>query len=462
LIQALVFGALGVFLLSSLAGWGVLNFRASQQALRREMAFDIAEAGTDYYRWHLAHAPEDYQDGQQGPGPYTHDFQDKNGNSIGKFVLDITPPEVGSTIVVVKSTGQLNVDANIRRSVRTELEKASWAKYAVVANADMRFGEGTEVFGPVHSNQGVRFDGLAHNVVSSAVEQYDDPDHSGPLEFGVHTHLYPQDPYPPLSVPSRPDVFEAGRQFPVPAVDFDGITMTLSEMQTESQEHGFYRANAGALGYHVVLKTDDTFDLYKVTSLFHAPPGCDNELDQEGWGTWSVANQQLLGNYPFPENGIMFFEDDVFVDGKINTARLTVVAAFLPDNPPFRKNIILNNDLLYTNYDGQDVLGLIAQGNINVGLVSDDNLRVDAALVAQQGRVGRYYYGSACSPYDVRQNIVLWGMLATNQRYGFAYTDDTGYQNRSLNYDGHLLYNPPPSFPLTSDQYITLSWEETD
>jgi hypothetical protein len=51
-------------------------------------------------------------------------------------------------------------------------------------------------------------------------------------------------------------------------------------------------------------------------------------------------------------------------------------------------------------------------------------------------------------------------MIATNQRYGFAYTDGTGYLIRNLNYDGSLLYGPPPSFPLTSDQYVTLTWEE--
>lgn len=464
LIQVLVFGAVGVFLIGSLAGWGVLNLRASKQTLNREKAIQIAEAGTDYYRWHLAHAPEDYQDGQGVPGPYTHNFQDKNGTNIGQFILDITPPIVGSTIVTVKSTGQINIDANTKRSITTQLTKASWAKYAVAANAAMRFGEGTEVFGPIHSNNGIRFDGLAHNVISSSVEQYYDPDHYGSPEFGVHTHVYPQDPYPPAPVPIRTDIFEAGRQFPVPTVDFDGITMDLAEMQIDAQdqENGFYRPAAGALGYHVVLKTNDTFDLYKVNNFATPPSGCEDVQDQDGWGTWSIGNQEILGNYAFPENGIMFFEDNVFVDGQIDTARLTIVAASLPDNPPNRKSIIINNDLFYTSYDGKDVIGLIAQKDINIGLMSDDNLRIDAALIAQNGRVGRYYYSSHCSPYHVRQSITLWGMIATNQRYGFAYTDNTGYQTRSLNYDGYLLYNPPSSFPLTSGQYLTLSWEETD
>ncbi len=84
---------------------------------------------------------------------------------------------------------------------------------------------------------------------------------------------------------------------------------------------------------------------------------------------------------------------------------------------------------------------------------------VDAALIAQNGRVGRHYYRAACAPYDRRQTLTLEGMIVSSQRYGFAYTDGTGYQVRNLNYDTNLLYEPPPSLPQTSNQYTTLSWK---
>ena len=466
LIQVIVVGSIAVYLLGAIVGWAALSIKASRQAFNREQAIQIAEAGIDYYRWHLAHSPIDFQDGVGAPGPYVHDFRDKDGNIIGAFSLDITPPPLGSTLVTVKSAGNTDAATSLSREIAVQFAKPSIAKYAVVANAAMRFGSGTEVFGPIHSNGGIRFDALAHNVVTSAVASYDDADHGGGNEFGVHTHVAPTDPLPPSPVPQRTDVFEIGRQFPVPVVDFAGITADLAEMKTDAQTNGFYRPSAGALGYHVVLRTDDTFGLYRVTSLVNPPSGCTNNANQSGWGTWSIQNQQLIGNYPFPANGIIFLEDDIFVDGQIDGGRLTIVAAFLPDNPPFRKNIIVNNDLIYTNYDGSDVLGLIAQGSVHIGLVSENDLQIDAALIAQNGRVGRYYYrppgggSQRCSPNHVRQTITLWGMIATNQRYGFAYTDGTGYQTRNLNYDGSLLYGPPPSFPLTSEQYVTLTWEE--
>ena len=113
------------------------------------------------------------------------------------------------------------------------------------------------------------------------------------------------------------------------------------------------------------------------------------------------------------------------------------------------------------------IIGSLAQKNINIGMVSEDDLRIDAALVAQNGRVGRFYYRPPfsqgiprCSPYHSRNVITSFGMIGSRNRYGFAYTDGTGYITRNLMYDGNLLYGPPPSFPLTSDQYSILSWEE--
>jgi len=467
LIHMLVLGFVAIIVLGALTNWATLSVRASKTALSREKALQISEAGIDYYRWHLAHNPVDFQDGTASSGPYIHEFKDKNGDVIGHFALDIVPPPLGSTVVVVKSAGGVVNEPQIEpREISVKFAKPSIAKYAVVANDAMRFGEGTEVFGPIHSNQGIRFDGVAHNLVTSALSKYNDPDHEGGDEFAVHTHVNPVDPLPPSAVPQRSDVFRGGRNFPVQAVDFQGITADLAQMKIDAQADGFYRGSSGARAYHVVLKVNDTFDLYRISTFTNTPSGCTNSANQTGWGTWSIQNEHFIGNYSFPNNGIIFLEDDVFVDGKIDGGRLNIVAAFLPDNPPFRKNIIVNKDLLYTNYDGTDVIGLIAQGNITVGMVSEDDLRIDGALIAQNGRIGRYYYrppgggSQRCFPYNERENITLWGMLGSNQRYGFAYTDGNGYQNRYLYYDGNLLYGPPPSFPLTSDEYITLTWEE--
>ncbi len=458
LILILVFSAISILLITGLANWSVTNLKLVRYKQASELAFQIAEAGVNYYRWHLAHAPQDYQDGTGQPGPYVHPFYDKDGNVIGQFSLEITPPPVGTTLVVITSTGSTIAYPEHKRVIKVKMAIPSLAKYAVVANADMRFGTGTEIFGPVHSNGGIRFDGLIHNLITSAKEKYDDPDHSGANEFGVHTHVSPVDPLPPAAVPSRPDVFAAGRQFPSPAVDFPGLSADLAQIKTDAQASGVYLANSGSLGYHIVLKTSDTFDLYLITQLYSPGWGCYSS--QDGWGTWSIRNETWQSNNPLPANGLIFVEDNVWVSGNLQTARLTIASARFPEKPNTNTSITVNNDILYTTYDGQETLALLAQKNINIGLYSEDDLQIDGALVAKNGRVGRYYYDSSCGANYLRQKITLNGMIASNQRYGFAYTDGTGYQIRNINYDTNLLYGPPPSFPLTSDQYELLSWEE--
>ncbi|MFN3301733.1 MAG: hypothetical protein ACK413_01745, partial [Patescibacteria group bacterium] len=413
LIIIIVLIFIGIILITGLLSWAVISQKVSQKNVLREKAFHIAEAGNEYYRWHLAHAPQDYQDGQNwccsNPpcswcGPYVHDYKDGKGKIIGQFILRIKPPPIGSTIVTVNSTGKVIGEPFIKRIIETKLAISSWAKYAVAANDKMRFGEGTTVYGEIHSNDGIRFDGVAYNVVKSAKTTYVDPD-DGQTEWAVHTHIPPRDPFPPNPLPNRPDIFKAGRQISVPAIDFASISGNLAEIKAKAQENGYYFPPSGYLGYHIVLKTNDVFDIYRVTSLMPYSSGC--RANQDGWGTWSIKNETLIppANRPFPNNGLIFVEDNLWIDGQINTARLTIASAKFPENPSTNTSITINNDLLYTNYDGQDVIGLIAQKNINVGLYSENDLQIDAALIAKNGRVGRYYYNSSCGSNYIREKI---------------------------------------------------------
>ncbi|MDO8492139.1 MAG: hypothetical protein Q7S34_00670 [bacterium] len=490
LVQILVFAGIAMLLITALIGWAATNVLASRQAFYREQAFQIAEAGIEYYRWHIAHAPNDYQDGTGVVGPYVHDFTDKEGNIIGTFTLDIVPPPIGSTVVVVRSKGVVNAYPSVYRRIEVKFAKPSFAKYAAVSNAGIGYGQGDEVFGPIHSNNFVKFFNgnprpVAHNLVTSALANYK----SGSTNYyGVFTLVSPADPTaqspstPPLPPPSRPDVFMAGRQFPVPVVDFAGITNDLSLLQTEAQTSGFYRGSSGANGYKIVLNTNNTFDIYTVNTLL-APPSaggqdkCVKDVTEpngeNNWGSWSidasVGATTLIGNFAIPADGILFFEDHVWVEGQINNTRVTIIAGTLPDNSATRKNIIVNNNLLYTNFDGQDAIGLIAQGDFLIGLASANNLTIDAAIIAQNGATFRYYYRppsggrNYCGPYHTRASLTTYGMFATYLQAYFLQVQphgNSGYLSQPATYDANLLYAPPPLFPLTSDQYQTLYWQE--
>jgi len=81
IIYVLVFGAVAICIITALAGWTAISLKNGRETFNREQSFQTAEAGIDYYRWHLAHAPVDYQDGTGVVGPYIHPMKDKNGNN---------------------------------------------------------------------------------------------------------------------------------------------------------------------------------------------------------------------------------------------------------------------------------------------------------------------------------------------------------------------------------------------
>ena len=481
--------ATGLFFLMLIGalGLGILQRKLNFLKVASNQALHVAEAGVSYYRWVLYHDNEEYCNKETcieapdyGPyGPYT--YTDSAGEEIdGYYELYITPPSLnGSTIVNIKSVGWIADRPNIKRAIEVQCGIPSWSSYSVLANSHMRFGEGTEVWGPIHSNAGIRFDGLAHNVISSSLLDYDDPDHEGENEFGVHTHVDPIDPLPdnnnpPENVPNRSDVFMAGRSFPIPTTSFDLLDNYVSETLDKAEENGLVLEKSKKKGYHIILNTNNTVDIYKVDEITSPCPICiESEciewfeavctewecIEYEYTETNGIVTQSsyMIG-VDIPDNGIIFVKDKVWVDGQINGSRVTILAFKKPITGNVT-DIIINNDIVYTNYDGTDIIGLIAQRNITVGFYSEDDLRIDAGLIAKGGRIGRDYFDSSCGLEYIRDAITVNGSLATKERYGFAYTDGTGYQTRNLIYDNNLTFLPPPHFPATGE-YTFISWEE--
>jgi hypothetical protein len=530
LIYIMIIASMAAIILAGLATFVVSRYKNGRYANNREQTFQIAEAGIFWYRWYLAHTIEGktplqkktFWEGGTARGvvtPYEEEVKDPEGNPIGKYSIQVTAPNPDSTIVIVEATGWTYQFPNQKRSVKVRFRQPAWCEYAVVADDAMRFGEGTEVFGPIHSNKGVRFDGVAHNIVSSLVPSYDDPDHCehydhngncdlNKNEFGVHTHVNAPPGHgtddafrsleaPPTSpVPDRPDVFEAGRELSAPEKSFIALIANFSLMKGQAGDGGLYlgqltatiQFNCGWVttgkgknkitvwtcdetsvpvkGYHIVLKNNHTMDVSMVlnydASSYQINP---NMVITYGGHNYTIVGELPVVNYPVPGNGIVFVENNAWVEGTVNGDHLTIAAADLSPNPVY-KDIYINHSILYTDKvgtdaNGPDILGLIAQNNISIGLYSDNNLEVDAALLAQKGRVGRNYYSWPTTPVDYvhRNSITVYGSIVTKQRYGFAWTDNTGYNTRNLYFDNNLVYWPPPYFP-TGDKYQVDLWEE--
>ena len=219
-VELLFLSAVIVTLIAGFVSLASSFLQLSVRAQNDEQAFAIAEAGANYYEWHLAYSPEDFEDGTGHGGSYVHDYYNKGGIKIGQFTLTITPPPSGSTIVTITSVGTVLADSSVKKSVRVRLGiPLSFAVYAWVLNSDVTFGTTAQVYGTIYSNAGINFDGIAHNLVESALTTYVNPDNNK-TEWAVDTDNAPADPQPPTALPtSTSNTFLAGRAVGVPAID---------------------------------------------------------------------------------------------------------------------------------------------------------------------------------------------------------------------------------------------------
>jgi hypothetical protein len=123
-----------------------------------------------------------------------------------------------------------------------------------------------------------------------SIEYYTDPD-SGITKWGVYTNSGTDDPNPSVGpVNSRPDVFIAGRQFPVPNVDFVGLTLGLTELQALAQPAvgGKEWTSSGREGYLIVFKVTGgvtSYDLYTVKNVTSPPGSCGTDITANGQKT---------------------------------------------------------------------------------------------------------------------------------------------------------------------------------
>ena len=473
----LVFSMIFLILLGSISSLIIFQYRASKKKAAYEMAFHIAEAGINYYRWHLAHAPEDFCDGNpEGSelctnipyGPFEHEYKDPEGNTIGRFALRITPPSTCHSAAVIESEGWTLQFPETKRTVKVKWAKPSLARYAFLTNSNVWFGEDEELKGPFHSNGGIRMDGEQNSLATSAKETYI----CGP-EHGCDAWSCSDPCTWTTSGCECPGIWGEGEgkelglwKFPVPAVDFALISRDLAQLKQDAQSAGFYFGPSGRKGYHIKFLSNGKFELYKVTRLQNPVYGWDGEKWVEESN--SIKRESLLGIYDLPSDcAPIFVEDNLWVSGDV-AGRVAVVAAQLPEIPDEMKKIIIHDNINYVTEDA--VLGLISQSDILIPLYSPNRLEIKAALLAQKGRVFRYYYPpwpwEPYKTYAIRDYIETYGSIITNKMWTFTWIDGwgnviSGYRETEMSYNPDLIYEPPPYFP-THGEYEIFQWEEKE
>jgi hypothetical protein len=489
LVLILIFAAVFTTIGTGLVGMVSTQHKLSSQKVASSQALHIAEAGVNYYRWHLVHSPDDFQDGTGGPGPYIHDYKDPEGAVVGKFSLEITAPSGCESVVKIQSSGWALSHPQTKRTVQVRYGKQSLAKYAFLTDDDVWFTKNEKLNGEFHSNGGMKMDGTQNSIALSAKEDYICQEYHGCCAFpclwnessGCYCPIANckmdcsdfdcQDPcyWVEDEGCECPGVWGEGHggpdglwQFPILPIDFSKITQNLNILETKAQTSGIYLGSSG-LGYHIHFRNNGTFDVYQVTKRREKVWGHNGEK----WVHESndIENETFLQNYSLPANcEPIFVADDVWVDGEIN-GKVTLVAARLPDVSQNNAKIIINGNITYAN--SNSVLGLIGQKDVLIPLYSPDDLTVEATMLAQKGHVFRYFYPSWVDPiYYIRENIRTFGSVITNKAIRiFTWIDGStvisGYRNTDMNYDSSLTFNPPPYFPTIGD-YQFISWEEVE
>ena len=222
-ILTLVFSAVFLTLLSALTGYIFVQKRVQLAKENQEKALHLAEAGLEYYKWFLAHNPGDSTNGTGVPGPYVHTVDDPEGEVLGSFSLDVDANVYCNAVsdITITSTGWTASDPTYKRVVQSSYVRPSVANYSHIVDANVWVGSDRIINGPYHSNGGIRMDGTHNSLITSGVLDW-----LCTASFGCTPDS------------TRDGVFGAGVpgaqlwDFPVPPVDFNGLTVNLTELKS--------------------------------------------------------------------------------------------------------------------------------------------------------------------------------------------------------------------------------------
>ncbi len=113
-----------------------------------------------------------------------------------------------------------------------------------------------------------------------------------------------------------------------------------------------------------------------------------------------------------------------------------------------------------TNPDSQDILGIVAGGNVVVPTTAPSSLEVDASIMALNAAftVQNYWVGPA------KGTLTVYGGITQKRRGPVGtFSSSSGKQlsgyTKNYHYDRRLLSMIPPYFPVTGD-YVSLVWQE--
>jgi hypothetical protein len=495
LIYLIIFIGVFAMVMVPVVGTFIGKIQLLRLTIMREQAFQIAEAGINYYQWHMVAFPGDFQDGTDQAGPYIHDYIDYDipgTQKIGQFSLTITPPQMGSSSIVVSSTGWTDENPNVKRTITATYGVSSLASYALLTHSWIYAWNSESYNGPIHSDTGIRFEGNTQSIITSSVAS---------TYMSDCNQEYPENPDCNQQV-SRPAIWATGANQgqssvywsnPATTADFTGISTSFSTIAEQSQSPENISLPNNTNGYSLVFNSNGTVSVYKVLSTINTgsrfpvikalSDGTNTGLGYINGGTdyktgiCNNANCNNCGNNGRcflytktigPDGMVISSINNLWAEGTVK-GRVTVAASnpsAVNTNPnasnittSLMPNIYIPGNLRYsTNESGSgssaDTIGLMSQGSIVVTKNAPDTTYINGALLAQKGFIAFpiCYSGSD----RAKTNLYIFGSMIMNGSWWFNFTNycgssfTDGFLHPNFSWDPNLLYYPPPYFPSSS------------
>ena len=177
-------------------------------------------------------------------------------------------------------------------------------------------------------------------------------------------------------------------------------------------------------------------------------------------GTMNVTNSNSgwsNKNMALPVNGALFVnKGELTISGTLK-GRMSVGANYDINIPA---SIVYATDPR-TNPASTDTMGIISEQDVVISHnAPGDNLEIDAAIMAMTTS----FMLDDWSQGPAKGDLTVYGGIIQDQRGPVGtFNGQTGQKlsgySKKYSYDPRLLNNPPPYYPTTQD-YVTLSWEE--
>jgi hypothetical protein len=461
MLMAIVFGSVFLTVIFALSSYVLTENKLQTSQTDKSKGLAIAEAGIEYYKWHLAHFPNDLQNGTGAAGPYSISYNDPEGSTAGTISLTITGNNSCgiSTSIDLQSKGTPQGSMN-SATVYARYARPTVAQYSYIVNDTVWAGSDRVINGPYHSNGGIRMDGTANAPVTSSLSSWSCTSSYGCSPTATKNGVWGAGPNQSLW------------SYPTPQVDFSAISADFTSLKTTATSLGLYfprysSGNGGVSffkGYHLIFNSNNTVTVYRVTSEYNTDinGAVDGSSDTSDYTR--IKNETLYGTYAIPANcRLIYVEDHVWVEGTL-ASKVTVVAADTVHSG-VDPNAMLPDNITYTTNNGTAGLTLIAENDILITPDSPNNMTLNGIFIAQGGAFGRNLYDCPSS-FEPRGTLTMYGTTVSNKRTGTKWVNgcgsgsDGGYQTRTDSYDRKLATDPPPFTPYTSSDYRFVDWRQ--